>query len=188
MGHITVLFQISWGTSTVLFHGHASLPTVHKHFFFSTSSITAIISYIFSTSHSKTYELISLLLLFCISLIISDAEPLVIYLLIILIIYVLLVEKFLYFKDVAYVLLTIFQYIKLSCLPIYQQRTNRKWNKENNPIYYYYQKKIKHLEINLSNVLKDLYKTFKTLIREILKKINICKVRLSIQCVSCFLK
>ena len=28
---------------------------------------------------------------------------------------------------------TIFQYTKLSCLPIYQQQAIRKWNKENNP-------------------------------------------------------
>ena len=42
---------------------------------------------------------------------------------------------------------TIFQYTKLSCQPIYQQRTIRKWNKENNPIYYCI-KRIKYLRIN----------------------------------------
>ena len=50
---------------------------------------------------------------------------------------------------------TIFQYKKLSCLPIYQQQAIRKWNKENNPIYYCIKKKIRHLEITLSKVLKN---------------------------------
>ena len=40
----------------------------------------------------------------------------------------------LFFKDVAYIKFTIFQYIKLCCLPIYQQGTNRNLNKENKPI------------------------------------------------------
>ena len=48
---------------------------------------------------------------------------------------------------------TIFQYMKLSCLPMYQQQAMRKLNKENNPICYCIKKKMKHLEI--SKVLKD---------------------------------
>ena len=58
-------------------------------------------------------------------------------------------------KDVAYIMLTIFRYTKLSCLPVYQQWTLRRWNKKNNPIYYCITKKIKHLEIILSKMLKD---------------------------------
>ena len=106
MDHITVLFKISWGISTVFFflffffwpfiflffnlfffflicsefchtlkwnglpwelHHYASLPTVHKHSFFSTSSTRFVISYIIGTSHSNMEEVISLVLLICIS-------------------------------------------------------------------------------------------------------------------------
>ena len=46
--------------------------------------------------------------------------------------------------------------MKLSCQPIYQQQTIRKWNKEKKSPLLLHQKKIKHLEINLSKVLKGL--------------------------------
>ena len=59
-------------------------PTVYKCLFFSTSSPTLIISCLFGNSHHKRYGVISLVHLICISLIISDAEHLVLCLLTIL--------------------------------------------------------------------------------------------------------
>ena len=49
-------------------HQYTSLPTVHKHSFFSTSSTRFVISYIIGTSHSNMEEVISLVLLICIPL------------------------------------------------------------------------------------------------------------------------
>ena len=62
-------------------HWCTSLPTEHEHSFFSTSSTSFVISYIFGTSHSNRHEVISLLLYICIPFDISNAEHLFIYLL-----------------------------------------------------------------------------------------------------------
>ena len=66
--------------------------------------------------------------------------------------------KCLFFKDVTYIMFTIFQYTKLSCLPVYQQQAIRKWNKENNPIYYCIKKKDKTLRNNLKQGVEKFYR------------------------------
>ena len=76
------------------------------------------ISYLFANGHSNKYGVISLVLLICIFLVIIDVEHLVIYLLAICMSY--LGGKCLFHKAVAYILFTVFQYAKLSCLSIHQ--------------------------------------------------------------------
>lgn len=109
----------------------------------------------FGNSHSNRYGAISPVLLICISLKISDAEYLIIYFLTICMSY--LGKKCLFHSAVEYILYTLFQYTIFSCLPISEQQTNRKRNKENYSVYNCIKKKkrIKYLRMTLNEVLKD---------------------------------
>ena len=138
-------------------HWYTSPPTVHKHSFFSSSLITFVISYLLVLAIQTGMRWYLLCFWSAFHLITSDAEHLVIYLLIIYVSF--FVGKCLFFKDVVCIMFTIFQYMKLSCLPTYQQQAIRKWNKENNPIYYCI-KKDKTLRNKWARCWKILCKTF----------------------------
>ena len=134
---ITVLLNFLRNLHTVIpweLHLYTFLPIVHKHSFFSSSSITFVISYILVLAIQRGMRWYLLCFWSAFPLIINDAKNLVIYFLILFVGKCLICGKISFFKDVAYIMFIIFHYTKLSCRPRYQQWTIRKWNKENNSI------------------------------------------------------
>ena len=86
MHHITVLLNFLRNLHSMFpweLHQYTSLPTVHKHSFFSSASVTFVISYILVLAFQTGKRWYLLCFWSAFPLIISDAEHLVIYLLII---------------------------------------------------------------------------------------------------------
>ena len=86
MHHITVLLNFLRNLHSMFpweLHQYTSLPTVHKHSFFSSASITFVISYLLVLAFQKGMRWYLLCFWSVFPLLISDAEHLVIYLLII---------------------------------------------------------------------------------------------------------
>ena len=161
------------------FHRYTSLPTVYKHSFFSSASITFVIFYILvlAIQTGKRWYLLCFWSAF--PLITSDAEHLVIYL---LIIYMPYLWENVYSLKMEHTLCLLYSNIRNSVVDLYINNELSDSGMKKTIPFTITSKKDETLRNTKARCWKILCKTFNTLIREILKELNICKVTLSIQC------